>query len=101
MNYADRERARLEAAQQQATDAARAGMKAPGAEMVAVFSVAGFELAEIFAEWARRGATITTAELLADTCCNGLGPPWLMQKETPEEFGQRVARAILQLIKEV
>lgn len=106
----DRERKRAAAAQQQAQDQAQAGMAAPGADMVAVFSVAGFELADIFAEWSNRCAVEAAADGLAwmdaarpqrRLMCGGLGPPWPLEDEAHDQYGQRVARAILQLIKEV
>jgi hypothetical protein len=102
MNFAQREAARLAAAQAQATEEAKAGMKAPGADMVAVFSIAGFELADIFAEWARRSVAEGSRDTpRAEDWAGGLGPSWQMPHETPEAFGQRVARAVLKLLKEV
>lgn len=86
------------------------GMKHPGADMVRVFSVAGFELADVFREWTwraneecgRRGWSypqLSTADAAA--LCDGLGPPWPIGIESPEATGDRYARAILRLIKEV
>lgn len=105
----DRERRRQEAAQAAATAQAKTGMTHPGADMVRVFSIAGFEIADIFAEWSRR--TSVDMDARSDPAkapypepagmANGLGPPWRMTGESPEQFGQRVAAAVLQLIKEV
>jgi hypothetical protein len=112
MDFAERERRRLQAAQEAATAQAKAGQAAPGADMVAVFSIAGFEIADIFAEWQRRTAADATAQgdtvgpdseghIIDGNTAGGLGPPWILLQETPEAFGQRVARAVLTLIKEV
>lgn len=77
----------------------------PDRFMVRPHPIAGFELAEIFAEWGRRGQVVTVDDLLAKggvtTLCGGLGLPWMMSSETPEQFGDRIARGILALLKEV
>lgn len=114
---------RMKAAQAKAkaTAAAKAGMADPDSDMVAIKAIAGFELAEIFAEWARRedaeGGKFKGPQLER---CDGLGPPWRVfggadwasdapddhrltttWGETPEAYGERIARGILKLLKEV
>lgn len=104
---------RMADAQAAATAEARKGAAHPDADMVAIKAIAGFELAEIFAEWARREdaerGTFQGPEL---DRCDGLGPPWrIFQRiggalvfewgETPEAFGERIAKGILKLLKEV
>lgn len=82
-----------------------AAMEAPGAEMTRVYAIAGFELAEIFAEWARRQDGGEAGDI------GPLNPVWRLRDraageledsaESFEQFGERVARGILRLLKEV
>lgn len=81
----------------------RAAMAAaPESDMVRVHAIAGFELAFIFQAWAERlaedpmpgsGFTLERA--------GGLGPMCLVPHESYETFGQRMARNVLKLLKEV
>lgn len=79
-----------------------AAMEAPEALMVQVHAIAGFELGDIFAEWARRWAPVAiAASAFSHRSLDGLGPPLRLHDETYEEFGERIARGILRLLKEV
>lgn len=94
---------------------AKAGQQHPDADMVGVKAIAGFELADVFAEWARREEAERGAFSIELERCGGLGPPWRMFRqggdhgtrltfewaETPEAYGERCARAVLKLLKEV
>lgn len=55
-------------------------------------SIAGFEIAEIFAEWARR---MEAGE------ADDIGVTYRVSTETTEEYGQRIAAGLLKLLKEV
>lgn len=73
-------------------------------DMMAVKAIAPFEVAEIFAEWARRwdqlGAETDPAKVRA-TVAMGRPERNTRDRETPEQFGHRVAVALFTLLKEV
>lgn len=71
---------------------AQEGMAHPDADMVAVKAIAGFELAAVFAEWAQRAE---------DHDLGDLGLPRQNATENNAQFGERIARGILKLLKEV
>lgn len=71
-------------------------------QMTTVKAVAPFEIADIFAEWARRDEASEALGFESQSeRCGGLGPPWPMISETPEDYGRRVAAVFIQLLKEV
>lgn len=78
---------------------AQAAAKDPAADWVRVRAIAPFEIAAIFAEWQRRADA-------GELDVFGIGPPSRMTAfglpiETIEQFGDRIARGVFQLLKEV
>lgn len=71
-------------------------------QMVSVKGFAPFEVADVFAEWARRTAAAGHPfPTWPPPDSSALGPCFPVAGETPDEFGLRAATALWALIKEV
>lgn len=72
---------------------ADAEAKTAHADWMRPISIAPFELSDIFTEWATRHFSFADLD--------GLGMPLPEAPETDREFGDRIARGVLKLLKEV
>lgn len=81
-------------------------------QMVIPKGMAPFEVALAFQLWHERLMNEASAQgtdledpdvpmIITADIIGGLGPPWPMLGESPQEYGERVAAALFTLIKEI